>query len=379
VTTPRLETSTDSEQFPVVRKGYQCEVVDRYTRRTRTELEQLKRRCEALVTQNRELLESKEQMGQQPGDFAGLGHRAQEILRMAEEQAREVTRRAAREADQLTEETQMELDRRRETTTRELDELRQARLAELEALRAQSEKDAADVAERTRTESEQLLAAARLAAESVRAEAEASARGLIEAATLEADALKAAAEKDAGRIRQQLAEKRSRSLSELQAAQQEANKTTAATLAEATEKQRLASEHLVAETEKAAQLRQTSHAEAEKVKLEAIAEAEQIIVRAQQAAATIDERARQEFAWRRRQMRHEQELLSRRKQAMLNQLTSLSALAAETAEKLPEVPDLDLHDLPDFSEELLVAEPPAPETETQPEVSDRQLAHASPS
>ena len=39
-------------------------------------------------------------------------------------------------------------------------------------------------------------------------------------------------------------------------------------------------------------------------------------------------------------MRHEQDLLNRRKQAMLSQLTSLSALAVETAENLPEVPEL---------------------------------------
>ena len=61
--------------------------------------------------------------------------------------------------------------------------------------------------------------------------------------------------------------------------------------------------------------------------MQATDEAEQIVARAQQQAATIDERARQEFAWRRRQMRHEQDLLNRRKQAMLSQLTSLSALA----------------------------------------------------
>ena len=78
--------------------------------------------------------------------------------------------------------------------------------------------------------------------------------------------------------------------------------------------------------------------------MQATEEAEQIVARAQQQAATIDERARQEFAWRRRQMRHEQDLLNRRKQAMLSQLTSLSALAAETAENLPEVPELFLGD-----------------------------------
>jgi hypothetical protein len=44
-------------------------------------------------------------------------------------------------------------------------------------------------------------------------------------------------------------------------------------------------------------------------------------------------------------MRREQELLDRRKQAMLSQLTSLSALAAETAQSLPEVPQLELSDV----------------------------------
>ena len=43
---------------------------------------------------------------------------------------------------------------------------------------------------------------------------------------------------------------------------------------------------------------------------------------------------------RRRQMRDEQDLLNRRKHAMLNQLTSLSALAVETAENLPDVPEM---------------------------------------
>jgi hypothetical protein len=39
-------------------------------------------------------------------------------------------------------------------------------------------------------------------------------------------------------------------------------------------------------------------------------------------------------------MRDEQDLLNRRKHAMLNQLTSLSALAVETAENLPDVPEM---------------------------------------
>jgi hypothetical protein len=39
-------------------------------------------------------------------------------------------------------------------------------------------------------------------------------------------------------------------------------------------------------------------------------------------------------------MRDEQELLMRRKHAMLNQLASVSALAVETAENLPDLPEV---------------------------------------
>ena len=94
------------------------------------------------------------------------------------------------------------------------------------------------------------------------------------------------------------------------------------------------------ETEHAARLRSEMFAQAEQVKVDASTDAEHIIDRARHQAASIDDRARQELALRRRQMRDEQDLLNRRKHAMLNQLTSLSALAVETAENLPDVPEV---------------------------------------
>jgi hypothetical protein len=94
------------------------------------------------------------------------------------------------------------------------------------------------------------------------------------------------------------------------------------------------------ETEHAARLRSEMFAQAEQIKVDATTDAEQIIDRARHQAAAIDDRARQELALRRRQMRDEQDLLNRRKHAMLNQLTSLSALAVETAENLPDVPEV---------------------------------------
>ena len=78
-------------------------------------------------------------------------------------------------------------------------------------------------------------------------------------------------------------------------------------------------------------------------------DADGIIDRARHQAAMIDDRARQELALRRRQMRDEQELLMRRKHAMLNQLASVSALAIETAENLPDLPEVPETAFADFS------------------------------
>ena len=124
-------------------------------------------------------------------------------------------------------------------------------------------------------------------------------------------------------------------MAELKEAQESANQAIQAMLAEATELQRAADERLTSETEQAAKLRNEALAEAERIKVDASGDADEIIDRARHHAAIIDDRARQELALRRRQMRDEQELLMRRKHAMLNQLASVSALAVETAENHP--------------------------------------------
>jgi hypothetical protein len=129
-------------------------------------------------------------------------------------------------------------------------------------------------------------------------------------------------------------------MAELKEAQESANQAIQAMLSKATELQQSAGEHLTSETEQAAKLRNEALAERERIKIEASGDAEKIIDRARHEAAIIDERARQELALRRRQMRDEQELLTRRKHAMLNQLASVSALAVETAENLPDVPEV---------------------------------------
>jgi hypothetical protein len=160
------------------------------------------------------------------------------------------------------------------------------------------------------------------------------------AATFESQELLAAAERDSAAVRQAVADQRGRVLAELKQAQASANQAMQAMLSEATDLLRAAGERLTQETENAARVRSEMFAAAERIKVDAGSDAEQIIDQARHQAAAIDDRARQELAMRRRQMRDEQDLLNRRKHAMLNQLTSLSALAVETAENLPDVPDV---------------------------------------
>ena len=255
-------------------------------------------------------------------DFSALGERAQEILRIAEQQARDVTRNAAQEAEQLIGQAHAEADQLTERTTAELGEVRRTTWPNWRRCAPRVRTMPPNWLAGRGSESEQLLTSARLQAASVCAEADATARGIGQAALLESQARIAAVENQAAGILRQAADQRDRILSDLRQGQDAANATIKAMLAEATALQRASGEHLAAETDQAAALRTRTLAEAERVKVEAANEAEQIVSRSQQQAALIDERARQEFAWRRRQMRHEQELLDRRKVAMLSQLNS---------------------------------------------------------
>jgi hypothetical protein len=339
---PQADQHPDDGRFPLTRKGYDREAVDHFVRATHAQIAHLLQQYDSLLTNNQELRQALEEANARANhaDFSGLGGRVQELLQIAEEQATDITQQAVQEADRLSAQVHAELNELRQNAAAELAQMRDAQLAELDSLRQHGEQDAAELRERIKAEAEQLLASARLQAEAVRTEAEAAASGMRKAATYESQQLLAAAERDSAAIRQQIAEQRERVMAELKQAQESANQTIQALLAEATALQQAAGERLSEETEHAAKLRTETLAEAERIKVDASADAEQIIDRARHQAVAIDNRARQELALRRRQMRDEQDLLNRRKHAMLNQLTSLSALAVETAENLPDVPEV---------------------------------------
>ncbi len=338
--------SLPSTDFPINRRGYDRDAVDGFVRSVQSRLSDLEGQVQRLITENGQLRHdlSGAQEAAHP-DFNNLGGRAQEILRVAEEQAGDLTAQAQREADRLLEQTDTETRQQRERAENELAAIRDRQLGELDALRRQADADAQSVYEHARFESEQLLAGARVEAEALLVENERLSAARLETARIEAQQVLGAAERDAATLREQTAVERDRALTDLRQVSDEAQARIEALLSESSQLQTQAVTHLAEQTEVAARLRTDALYEAERVKRAAGEEADAIIGRAQAQADTIDERARQEFAWRRRQMRREQDLLDRRKQAMLSQLTSLSALAAETAQSLPEVPSLELSDV----------------------------------
>jgi ribosomal protein L3 len=193
----------------------------------------------------------------------------QELLQIAEEQATDITRQAVQEADRLSAQVHAEINELRQSATAELAQMRDAQLAELDSLRHHSERDAAELRDRAAAEAEQLLSSARLQADAVRTEGEAAATGMRKAATFESQQLLAGAERDSAAVRQQVADQRERVLAELRQAQESANQSIQAMLAEATELQRAAGERLTQETEYAAKLRTDTFAAAERIKVDA--------------------------------------------------------------------------------------------------------------
>jgi cell division septum initiation protein DivIVA len=97
------------------------------------------------------------------------------------------------------------------------------------------------------------------------------------------------------------------------------------------------------------QLLAAARAESEAIRGSAHEEASAIIAAAELQAATIQERGRQEFLWRRRQLRQQQDALTQLRQAITSQLDSVTAFAVETAKGLFAAPEpISLEDLNDM-------------------------------
>ena len=334
------DTASAVGNFPTALRGYDRTAVDDYVRTLESNVVQSRRHAATLEEQLRSLQDQLQAPSKKPNgepDYAGVGGRANDILRLAQEQARDMVESATIEAEKLKEAARRESDTVRRNAAREGDSLKSGGLAEVDQLRVRLHEDLQGQLQKAKEEAAALLAAARRQAEAARREAEHQAQTIRQNAHLDTENLRRKVEREAAEARQRIAAEREAAAARLRKEHEDASSRTAAMLAEATKHHQESSARLEADISHAAKVREEALAEAEQVKLAAAKEAEARIATAKKQAAGISERTQQEFAWRKQQLRRETELLHERKRAVLSQLASLSTLAQETAQSFPEL------------------------------------------
>ena len=334
------DTASAVGNFPTALRGYDRTAVDDYVRTLEANVVQSRRHVATLQQQLNSLQDQLQATGKHDGgevDYAGVGGRANDILRLAQEQARDMVESATIEAAKLREAARREADALRTNAVREGDHLKSGGLAEVDQLRARLHEDIQGQLHKAKEEAAALLATARRQAEAGRREAEHEAQTIRQGAHLDTENLRRTVEREAAEARQRIAAEREAAVGSLRRAHEEASAKTSAMLAEASKHHQESAARLEADITQAARIREEALAEAEQVKIAAAKESEERIATAKKQAAGISERTQQEFAWRKQQLRRETELLHERKRAVLGQLASLSALAEETAQSFPEL------------------------------------------
>jgi cell division septum initiation protein DivIVA len=329
--------------FPTALRGYDRTAVDDYVRTLEESVVKSRRHATQLEQQVTMLQDEMASAGDSADskeiDYANLGGRANDILRLAQEQARELVQNATVEAEKVKEQARREADGLRNSAAREGDAIKSGGAAQIDQLRGKLRDEVKGQVDKAKAEADALIAAARRQAESVRREADNEAQATRQNAYLDTENLRRTIEREAAEARARLAADRERAIAELKAAHDDAHQKTAALFAEATKYHKESGDRLEADLAEAARIRAEALAEAEQSKVAALQEAEARIATAKKQAAAINERTQQEFAWRKQQLRRETELLHQRKQAVLSQLASLSALAEQTASAFPDLDD----------------------------------------
>jgi hypothetical protein len=332
--------------FPTALRGYDRTAVDDYVRTLEASVVQSRRRASQLEQQisglQDQLANHAEKGPNQDLDYSNLGGRANDILRLAQEQARELVQNATIEAEKVKENARREADTLRNSAAREGNAIKSGGVAEIDQLRNKLHTEIQAQVDKAKAEAEALIAAARRQADSVRREADQEAQTTRQNAYLDTENLRRTVEREAAEIRQQVAAEREQAMGQLKRIHDDAQVKTATLLAEATKHSNESAERLEADITEAARIRAEAVAEAEQTKVHAIEEAEARLATAKQQATAISERTQQEFTWRKQQLRRETELLHQRKQAVLNQLASLSALAEQTANAFPDLDEPDM-------------------------------------
>ena len=144
--------------FPTALRGYDRTAVDDYVRTLEASVVQSRRRATQLEQQVAALQDqvaaSTDKSSASDLDYSNLGGRANDILRLAQEQARELVENATIEAEKVKENARREADSLRSTAAREGDAIKTGGVAEIDQLRDKLHAELQAQIEKSKTEAE---------------------------------------------------------------------------------------------------------------------------------------------------------------------------------------------------------------------------------
>ncbi|HEX5905809.1 MAG TPA: DivIVA domain-containing protein, partial [Propionibacteriaceae bacterium] len=133
------DTASAVGNFPTALRGYDRTAVDDYVRTLEESVVKSRRHATQLEQQVTVLQDEVASSGDRPDkdvDYANLGGRANDILRLAQEQARELVHNATVEAEKVKEQARREADGLRSSAAREGDAIKTGGAAQIDQLRS---------------------------------------------------------------------------------------------------------------------------------------------------------------------------------------------------------------------------------------------------
>ena len=211
-------TSPDSSgaAFPVARRGgYDRQAVDDFVRANESGRREATAALERAEQRQQQLQAEVDQLHHTMAEaeaptYSGLGGRASEMLRLAEEQADEVVAGAKRDADNIRSQAESDAKALRADAETEANDIRTVQLSEADELRATARTDAEQLRAHAKAEGDDLVAAARREADQIRLAAQQEANAQLTSARREAEQSRATADREVQEARRTLAVEKER-------------------------------------------------------------------------------------------------------------------------------------------------------------------------
>jgi len=336
VTAPRASSQPPAPtqpipEFPGVRRGgYDKAAVDGWLaqqqasvsaerRGVQEEIESLRRRVSELQAQVDE---------QENPTYAGLGGHAAAMLRIAEEQANAVTTEAHAAAEESRQRTLRETTSLKADAEKEASDMRAVQMLEVEERRASMLAEAKQERELAKVEAADLLASAQREADQLKLAARQETNALRTSAKREAEQARASADREALEARRMLAVEKERLTKEAAERHSSATGETARLVDESEARARSAEERARQAIATATKHREQATSESEKALARSRREGEQIVTAARKQAEQIVANATADAGRQQAAARAELDLLQKRRDGIVAQLSQLRDLVA---------------------------------------------------